>query len=1257
MEVFGAVSGELGLFAAIEQTPAAQGLRERMEKGGLLSCQGVHHAAQPFFAVLLRSLFPDRPVVVVTDGVKAQESCQQDVDTWLGLRVKERESAGRGTSADGGGEASSLAQALFYPAWEIMPHETRLSHVDVLSERLETLLALCGAPVPGKARPPVVVTSVLALLQRSFPRSALRERLRVLRRGSQVSPLELLDWLEAQAYEPEARVTQKGEVAVRGGIVDVFPLTNPWPVRLEFCGDELESLRQFDPHTQVSCGEVNEVTLGPAGELGILRKMLRDAVALPAASNAKDLSAAAKSWQPEGQGELAPRPPELASLVEYLPRETIFVLCEPRQLRDSAAQYGQSIQPEDQPFHIGWDSFQEAARERGMTMISVKETESAVDSDLALPDESAGGSLLLDLPRRSSGRGELLLEGLDAYRLVTERAPEPAVADLQRRAFFGQLHRWARQGYGVHVFCNNEGERQRFAGIWAEYGLGQIAISGDGPPPRLRLGSLARGFICEEARVVVLTDAEVFGRYKVQRPRRLRRSRAAALRSVLDISFTDLEEGDYVVHLQHGIGRYLGLQRLPPAPTGRPGCASPTPGVGQECLVIEYAPRSPGQPAPKLYVPVTEAHLVSKYVGAGKARPALHPLGGTRWSKAKEQATAAVQTLAAELLRVQALRTSQPGFGFPPDQPWQGEFESAFIYEETPDQARAIAETKADLEQPRPMDRLICGDAGFGKTEVAVRAAFKAVLAGKQVAVLAPTTVLVQQHHRTFLERMADYPVRLESLSRFRTGREQRQVLQALASGAVDIVIGTHRLLQADVKFKELGLVVIDEEQRFGVRHKEMLKRLRPLVDVLTLSATPIPRTLYLSLVGARDMSTIETPPQDRLPVETIVAPYDERLIREVIQRELNRQGQVFFLHNRIEDIEQVASRLQALVPHARIQVGHGQMSSNDLEEVMARFVGGQTDVLLSTTIIESGIDIPNANTIIINRADRFGLSDLYQLRGRVGRYKHQAYAYLLLPRHARLLADARKRISAIRQFSTPGSGFKIAMRDLEIRGAGNLLGREQSGHITAVGFDLYCQLLRDSIAALKTAPLPPRNEVKIRFDFLTDDPAKETPPAARWRKRRKPARPSPEIVVPREVAVYVTDQEDTEGSAAAEEDAGVFQTAACLPESYIPEPQQRVEMHRKLGEATDAAALSRLRAELRDRFGPLPRAADLLLLVAELKQLAAARNLTVMETKADKLMLTRKGDYLMIDGRFPRLSRKSARARLQEIRRSLLSL
>jgi transcription-repair coupling factor (superfamily II helicase) len=804
---------------------------------------------------------------------------------------------------------------------------------------------------------------------------------------------------------------------------------------------------------------------------------------------------------------------------------------------------------------------------------------------------------------------------------------DPQIAEVQRREFFAQLHRWARQEFSVQVFCNNAGERQRFEEIWKDYGFGDAVLTS-------RLGSLAGGFLCEAGKMAVVTDAEIFGRYKVQRPRRLKSPHAVAARSALDIDFADLEEGDYVVHLQHGIGRYAGLKVLPTTIKKNSGIrasqqdARAEASEGQECLVIEYASSDPAQPAPRLYVPVTEAHLVSKYVGSGKARPPLNTLGGGRWAKTKEHAEEAVRDLAAELLAIQAKRDSQAGFAFGPDTPWQREFEASFLYEETQDQMRAIQEAKSDLERAKPMDRLICGDVGYGKTEVAIRAAFKAVMAGKQVAILVPTTVLAQQHFNTFRERMADYPIRVEVLSRFRTRREQDLVIRDLARGSVDLVIGTHRLVQDDVVFKDLGLVVVDEEQRFGVMHKEKFKRLRALVDVLTLSATPIPRTLYLALTGARDMSTIQTPPHDRLPIETVVTHYDERLIRDAIQREMNRGGQVFFLHNRVMTIDVMRQKLMNLLPKARILTGHGQMDADDLEKVMTAFVNGEADVLLSTSIIESGLDIPNANTIIIDRADRFGLSELYQLRGRVGRYKHQAYAYLLLPRHANLLADVRKRMSAIKQYSTLGSGFKIAMRDLEIRGAGNLLGAQQSGHITAVGFELYCQLLKQSVSALKGEKVKPRVTVELRIDFLALNPGETT---------------------------LDTSTEDPDSILGRI--SGPVRSGAFLPLAYIPEPRHRIDIYRKLAEANDKVVLGALRAELRDRFGTPPPPVELLLLASELKVLAGERNISAIETKEDKLMLMRNNEYVTLGGKFPRLAKKDAAGRLKEIKKLLLAL
>ncbi|HEY0551667.1 MAG TPA: transcription-repair coupling factor, partial [Verrucomicrobiae bacterium] len=891
-----------------------------------------------------------------------------------------------------GTELSTLnSQPLFFPAWDILPHEAKLPHVDVISERLETLVALAERPKVQGPKSKVVVANVVALMQKTFLPRAIAERTRRLKRGEQINPLDLVEWLEDQGYEPEAQVNHKGEIALRGGILDIFAPTCPWPVRVEFFGDEIDSIREFDPISQLSRDAVENVTIPPAGELGILKRMIE---------------AESKAQGP--RSEAGHR--QLSTILDHVEANALIVSCDPEAVNQTAADYSVQV-PGDDPFFVSWDELRGDAIARGLTTVELSESAETFHNG----DEP---SLVVE-PR---------FQSLEAFRPIVERAPDVQVAEAQRREFFAQLHRWLRQGFGVHVFCNTEGERQRFVEIWREMGFAEEApkpkvqspqSEGGGPWTLdlglwIHLGTLSRGFIYEEAKLVVVTDAEIFGRYKIQRPRRLKSPHAATSRSALDIDFTEFEEGDYVVHVQHGIGRFLGLQIFDQG-AGRKPTERSKRTTGQECLAIEYASGDPAQPAPKLYVPVSEAHLVSKYVGAGKARPILNTLGGGRWAKTKAQAEHAVRDLAAEMLRIQAARESQPGHAYPGDNTWQREFEGSFIYEETPDQMRAIVEAKRDMELPKPMDRLICGDVGYGKTEVAIRAAFKAVMGGKQVAVLVPTTVLAQQHFNTFRERMADYPVRVELLSRFRTAREQKRVIEQLGQGGVDIVIGTHRLVQSDIAFKDLGLVIIDEEQRFGVMHKEKFKMLRQLVDVLTLSATPIPRTLHLALTGARDMSTIETPPQDRLPVETIVTQYDERTIRDAIQRELNRQGQVFYLHNRVYDIESIAMKLKTLVPHARIAVGHGQMHADDLEKVMTQFVNGDADVLLATTIIESGIDIPNANTIIIDRADRFGLSDLYQLRGRVGRYKHQAYAYLLLPRHAGLLTDARKRISAIK--------------------------------------------------------------------------------------------------------------------------------------------------------------------------------------------------------------------------------------------------
>ncbi|HAB15136.1 MAG TPA: transcription-repair coupling factor [Verrucomicrobiales bacterium] len=1166
---------------------------------------------------------------MVTDQLRTQEVAHSDLTTWLNIAANV-ELAGKDQPVQPGPH--------FFPAWDVLPHEQKLPHADIISERLATLAALIqlqAGPATDSGLPiRPVVASVSALIQRTFPAAELRRRTRTLPRGVSCNPLDLIEWLEEQGYEPETQVTHKGELSWRGGIVDIWPLSSPWPVRLEFFGDELESLREFDPQRQVSREQIELVTIPPAGELSLLQTR----------------PAKWESNSDSGSATVIAPPPALGTILDYLPDHAVLILSEPAALREHAERQA-SQSPAGDPFVISWAELLAEADRRGMTRVELVETE--------LPNEDADFDVVpIEVPT-------LRVETLDAYRPIGSALPAPVIAETQRREFFQQMHRWLRQGLAVQVFCNTQGERQRFGELWQEYRLAapnEATNGGTGmTQPLIHLGSLSRGFLVPDAKLVIVTDAEIYGRYKVARPRRLKSPHAQAMRSAFEVDFTEFEEGDYVVHLQHGIGLFRGLKTLLPPKVRERGAESPgaTAPAGQECLVIEYAARESGVEAPKLYVPVTEAHLVSKYVGAGKARPQLSTLGGARWTKAKEEAQESVRDLAGDLLRVQAARATLTGHSCAPDNNWQREFEAAFEFEETPDQIAAIAATKRDLEASKPMDRLLCGDVGFGKTEVAIRAAFKAVMSGKQVAILVPTTVLAQQHYNSFRERMAEFPVRVELLSRFRTTKQQQAVLQAAAAGAVDIVIGTHRLVSPDVQFKELGLVIVDEEQKFGVKHKEQFKLLRTTVDVLTLSATPIPRTLHLALTGARDLSTLETPPQDRLPVETIVGNYDERVIRDAIQRELNRGGQVYFLHNRVSTIEAVAIRLKALLPDARIVIGHGQMESDSLEMVMTQFVNGEADVLVSTTIIESGLDIPNANTIIIDRADRFGLSELYQLRGRVGRYKHQAYCYLMLPRHAQLLTEARKRMSAIKQYSALGSGFKIALRDLEIRGAGNILGAQQSGHITAVGFDLYCQLLKQSIAALKGDPVRPRLEVRMNLDFLAANPGEEgaaTP--RRTPSRSKAPVPQLEIEVPREgIARVFEDDASSEDSRIAAPAPEPPKTPAYLPLDYLRESTQRIEIYRKLAQALVPADLAALRVELRDRFGPPPPPVELLIGVHELRLIAAAKNVTSVEVVEGKVKLTRNRDLITVGGQFPRLGKREAKARLSELRGLLLSL
>ncbi len=972
--------------------------------------------------------------------------------------------------------------------------EGSLADPDVLAERAAVLARWADSP-----------DGVLVLCADSLDESApgLKELAKGKRRlavGDEVDVEALLSELEAAEYERVPVVTERGQFARRGGIVDVYAWLGEEPVRIEFFGDEVESIRVFDIHNQSSVKRVTEVGLMIAVE-----------------EAAGDSSRVRDHWQKK-------------DLVVELP------------LR------------------------------RG---------------------ESVGG---IKVDARISS-GALESEGVEDFSLAIHENPlgvfdasDFVLHEARRKQFTAQVKEWTAAGWQTVIFFHNDAERERFDELMEGGGAVFAGV-------QRALGVLYRGFTVPSAKLAVLTGAELFGRHQaVRRVRGSKLDDPEALRKARDM-LRELNERDLVVHTDHGVGRYRGMEIRTAG------------GKREEVLVLEYADDA------KLFVPVAQAHMVSRYVGVGGKSPALSKLGDARWQRTRKGAEKSVEEFAAKMLTVAADRQNLKGHAHAPDSKWQVEFEQSFLYRETPDQLRCVEEIKQDMESDKPMDRLLCADVGFGKTEIAIRAAFKAVMGGKQVAILVPTTVLARQHYHTIRERMSEFPVTVEMLCRLTPADREKPLLKEIREGAVDIVVGTHRLISKDVRYKDLGLVVVDEEQRFGVKHKEKFKELFRLVDVLTLSATPIPRTLYLALMGMRDMSTIETPPPNKQAVQTVVCPYDERLIRDAVQAELDRGGQVFFLHNRVNSIEMMASKIRLLCPGAKVIVGHGQMEEGGLETVMHAFVEGKADVLVATTIIESGVDIPNANTILIDRADRFGLADLYQLRGRVGRGGAQAFAYLLLPRDFVEGGDARKRVNAIKQYTGLGSGFKIALRDLEIRGAGNLLGTEQSGHIAAVGFDLYCQMLKQAVNKMQGRRVARPVDVALRADFLVMNEA---------------------LMV----------------------DAPSGMTGAFLPSTFIEDPRLRIQAYRALGEVMTRKELSELEVQWRDQFGEnLPHPVTNLLTCGSIRLAAAHGGITEVEIKDRKLMLTRNGKYVMLNGKFPRLTEKAGHHQLVEALKMLRSL
>jgi len=893
------------------------------------------------------------------------------------------------------------------PAHQVDPYRGMTPHFRVLAARAQ---AICAAAT-GTAR--LIVASAAALLPRVSPAARLLEAAVDLREGSEIDPGRLTELLVDAGFTREDPVEDHGTFTVRGGIIDVFPASDVEPVRIEFVGDTVETLRRFDPSTQRSTASVDRVQIVPARE------------AFDDASRESVLDVLATG--PGGLHLLVSEHDHLEPQVSRV-REQLE-----RSFEDASARGHVVMAPPAEAF-LAWDDL----RPRVERVPRLEE--------LAVADQPGLQTVACQPAQQFRGR----------------------VGD-----WVAELKSAAGQGETVLFVADSPGRAERTVEILRDYDVVGVALDQAEAPHAatvlVTVGTLSRGFRLTEAGLRIYAETDVFDEQRrvSARPR----GTAAAFLSNL----RDLKVGDLVVHVDHGIGEFVGLKQL--APGARPGGPDT-----QEFLELRYHGED------KLFVPVERLDLVQKYTGG--SRPALDRLGGTSWEKAKTRVKKAMRDMAEELLRLYAQRKAVPGHAFPRDTHWQEEFEGAFPYELTPDQAGAIAEVKRDMETATPMDRLLCGDVGYGKTEVAMRAAFKAVMDGKQVAVLAPTTVLAFQHHKTLRDRFAGFPVTIDMVSRFRARQEIKTVLDGVGAGRVDVIVGTHRLLSKDVQFRDLGLLVVDEEQRFGVAHKERIKQMRKRVDVLTMTATPIPRTLNMSLVGIRDMSTIETPPKDRLSIQTNVVSFDAPVIERAIRAELARGGQVYFVHNRVESIFSIGDLLRRLVPEARIAVGHGQMGEEELERAMLGFVEGRHDVLLATTIVENGLDIPNANTIIINRADRYGLAQLYQLRGRVGRSDRPAYAYLLIPPRESLSPVARKRLAAIKEFSDLGSGFRVAALDLEIRGAGNLLGGEQSGHIDAVGFEMYLKLLEDTIRELRGEEIEDdaRATVNLRVDLKIEE-------------------------------------------------------------------------------------------------------------------------------------------------------------------------
>lgn len=1178
------------LLKLFNQIPAYSGLADALQAGELTEEQrrplGVFTAARP---ALLAALYSDlkQPLFVVTARSDRARVLAEQIQSWV----------------------EDPAGVFRLPDPDALPHEKVAWGRETIQGRLATLTALVIYQQNRQAERerragedrsliPLVVTSARALMHKTLPPAEFMTM--QFKVGQQINLNDVVGQWIALGYQPEDVVEEVGSFSRRGGILDIFPPHTVMPVRIELFGDEIESLRSFDPVTQRSEVRLHSFTVGPATEA--LPRYAGRAVERLNEWNISNLQPGTKISFEEDMARLAggvnfrgieyylpffyngdrPHPDGTgaASILDYLPGNTLVFVEDADELAavvdeldTQARNYKRDLTdvgdlPAEWPSpYFGWPALAAELAARNAAVLGFTSLRPLADpsspvvrpvKDGRVPAESAA-EVQASAPERPA-------IDQSPYLFQSVFTPSPAFGGQVKNVVQDIIQRKKR---GDRVILVSR-QANRLSNLLGEHSEGLVVTPveglrpGDPPPPgsiTLVQGVLVEGWSLhpepherDRAAITLMSDAELFGWKKPVVVRRGKPRQGVTPETF----FADVNPGDLVVHIEHGIGRYVGLARLD------------FEGVQREYLEVQYANND------KLYVPIHQADRLARYVGLDDHLPDLNRLGGADWNTVKRKAKKAVEDIAKELLEIYARREVASGHAYRQDTEWQSEVEDAFPYIETEDQLRAIEDVKQDMEQARPMDRLICGDVGYGKTEVALRAAFKAVMDGVQVAVLAPTTILAHQHYQTFKQRLAAYPVQIEMLSRFRTSQQQKDTLENLKNGVTDIVIGTHRLLQKDVVFKNLALLVIDEEQRFGVKHKERLKALRAEVDVLTLTATPIPRTLHMALSGVRDLSTIDTPPEERLPIQTTIAEYDEGLIRSAIMRELDRGGQIFFVYNRVQGIEQMANRIRNVVPEARVRVGHGQMSERQLERVMIDFMAGEFDVLVSTTIIENGLDMPNVNTIIIDRADRMGLAQLYQLRGRVGRGAVRAYAYLLTPKNFKLNADARKRLDAIAEATELGAGFRIAMRDLEIRGAGDFLGARQHGQIAAVGFDLYTRLLAQAIREIKGE--------------------------------------APHRVLGEETAAYLNPLSD-----------GIqlnLPIPAYVPEHYLPEEKLRLRLYRRLAGVTTLEGIDEMARELEDRFGEMPEPVANLLYQLRLKVLATEAGVKSITTEVGQVVI-----------------------------------